>query len=100
MTTVRHRPVHGTCRWALQPTATHPGCLVIGDQAYLVRAITDRLGLVGYRLSKTSGEVYDLTADLASCDCPDATFRPGREGGCKHKRALAAALAALKKGGA
>jgi hypothetical protein len=29
------------------------------------------------------------------CDCPDHTFHPERPGGCKHMRALAAALAAL-----
>ena len=27
-----------------------------------------------------------------TCDCPDATFRPDRPGGCKHVNALRSAL--------
>jgi hypothetical protein len=51
---------------------------------------------VGYRLKKATGEVYDLAADLSSRDCPDQTFHPERpDGGCKHRKALAAALKAL-----
>jgi hypothetical protein len=50
---------------------------------------------VGYRLKKPTGEVYDLAADLSSCDCAHATFYPERPGGCKHRRALTAALASL-----
>jgi hypothetical protein len=31
------------------------------------------------------------------CDCPDSTYRPDRPEGCKHQRALAAALRALER---
>ena len=98
-------PVSGTFRWALQPTDSHPGCLVITTQgsrtdtpratAYLVSPVTDGGRLVGWTLKKAGGIVYDLAADLSSCDCPDGTYHPERPGGCKHQRALAKALQAL-----
>jgi hypothetical protein len=50
-------PASGTFRWALQPTDSHPGCLVITSvdsrtgkpksQAYLVHPVTDNGRLVG-----------------------------------------------------
>jgi hypothetical protein len=98
-------PAAGTLRWALQPTETHPGCLVITtldkrtgkpvSTAYLVSPVLDYGRLVGYRLKKADGKVYDLAADLSSCDCPDGTYHPERPGGCKHQRALGKALQAL-----
>lgn len=88
------RPVTGACRWAVQPTDTHPGCLVISGVAYLVYENRHDGILLGYRLNKADGTAYDLPADLSGCDCPDATYRE-RPGGCKHRRSLRAALAAL-----
>lgn len=37
-----------------------------------------------------SGKPYDLAGPSydPACDCPDAVYRPGRELGCKHRRAL------------
>jgi hypothetical protein len=98
-------PATGTLRWALQPTDTHPGCLVITSldrrtgkpvsTAYLVSSVLDNGRLIGWTLKKTDGTAYDLPADLSSCDCPDACFRPERPGGCRHMKALAAGLKAL-----
>jgi hypothetical protein len=99
------RPATGGCRWAVQPTETHPGCLIISSTngrgmvttaAYLVRVVVEFGRVLGYQLKKADGTVYDLAADLSSCDCPDGTYHPERpEGGCKHRKALAAALKAL-----
>jgi hypothetical protein len=99
-------PATGTFRWAVQPTDSHPGCLVITTtdrrtgkpvvKSYLVCPVHDCGHLVGWRLKKTDGKVYDLAADLSCCDCPDGTYHPERpEGGCKHRKALAAALKSL-----
>jgi hypothetical protein len=99
-------PATGTIRWAVQPTETHPGCLVITTTdkrtglpkatAYLVNPVLDGGRLVGWTLRKTDGTAYDLPADLSACDCPDGTYHPERpEGGCKHRKALAKALTAL-----
>src|SRR5262245_32996320 len=46
--------------------------------------------LTGYDARKAQVTSYDLPADLSGCDCPDATFRDEREGGCKHRKALRA----------
>jgi len=105
------QPATGSVRWAAQPTARHPGCLVItanrskGEtvtETYLVHANRDGGQLVGYRLQKKCGKVYDLPATLDSCDCPD--FVHGRAHAttpelraCKHCRALRQALAALER---
>jgi hypothetical protein len=93
-------PATGSCRWAVQPTETHPGCLVLttpdrrtgkpASQAYLVSPVLDGGRLVGWTLRKTDGTAYDLPADLSTCDCPDFTFHPERPGGCKYSRALKA----------
>jgi hypothetical protein len=64
-------------------------------QTYTVKPVLDNVRLVGWSLRKQGGEVYDLPADLSSCDCADACFHPERPGGCKHRRALAAGLKAL-----
>jgi hypothetical protein len=99
------RAVHGGCRWVVQPTDTHPGCLVVTSAvargrvartAYLLYEVRDAGRLIGYRLRKEDGTTYDLPADLSSCDCPDGTYHPERPGGCKHRKAMAAALAALR----
>jgi hypothetical protein len=89
----------------VQPTQAHPGCLIITStdargkrtcNAYLVRVVIKYGRVIGYQLKKADGTVYDLAADLSSCDCRDATFHPERpDGGCKHRKALAAALKTL-----
>jgi hypothetical protein len=106
------RPVSGGCRWAVQPgtgKTAHPGVLVITSAdargqvnvgTFVVHAHQDGGRLLGYRLEKPDGTAYDLPADLSSCDCPDGTFHPERPGGCRHQKALRAALAALENGGA
>jgi hypothetical protein len=103
------RPATGSVRWAVQPTDTHPGCLVITSadargkvtvSASLVYVVVEYGRVLGYQLRKADGTIYDLAADLSSCDCPDATFHPERPGGCKHQKALKAALAALEGGAA
>jgi hypothetical protein len=107
---VATRPVCGRCRWAVQPTDSHPGCLVITSadargkvtvSASLVYVVVEYGRVLGFQLKKATGEAYDLAADLSSCDCPDATFHPERPGGCKHQKALAAVLKAMTgEGGA
>jgi hypothetical protein len=82
--------IHGTCRWVLQPTTLHPGYLLINGTTYVVELLQD-----GYRMTKTNGDCYDLPRDLSTCDCPDSVYASERPGGCKHRRALSAALAAL-----
>ena len=93
------KPVSGSCWWAVQPTDTHPGILVIETdrtrEAYAVLEHVDGLVLLGWNLKKADGTNYDIPADLSSCDCADATYQPNRPGGCKHRKALAAALKAL-----
>jgi hypothetical protein len=99
-------PATGSCRWAVQPTESHPGCLVLTtldkrtgkpvSQAYLVSPVLDGGRLVGWSLRKQgAAEVYDIPADFSSCDCPDGTYHSERPGGCKHARALKAGLKAL-----
>jgi hypothetical protein len=97
----------GSCRWVLGSARQR---LDLGSvapleirregyapQLYLVRLNRDpgTGGTLGYRLERAdTGALYDLPADLSDCTCPDAAWRP-RPGGCKHQRALRAALAAL-----
>jgi hypothetical protein len=101
-------PVTGTCRWLVQPGAgpcPHPGCLSITcrrpsdgsevTETYLVAENRDGVALAGYRLTKPDGTAYDLPADFSACDCPDAVYAAERPGGCKHRKALAKALADL-----
>jgi hypothetical protein len=101
-------PVKGTCRWI--GGAPTPGQLDGGDamllitvegkapQAYHVQRFDGR----NFRLTKAgveSGTAYDLerVGDGFRCDCPDATHNEERPGGCKHSKALRAALAACSK---
>lgn len=105
-------PATGSCRWAVQPGIGHfarPGCLVITSlrsdgksvtEAYIVTENLDGVCLVGYRLEKPDGTVYDLPADLSGCDCPDAVYRRSQAKepelrACKHVRGLRKALADL-----
>jgi hypothetical protein len=66
-----------------------------GKSYYLDRHATG-YRLHGYDQRRQAATVYDLPLDLSSCDCPDATYREERPGGCKHRRALGALLAAGK----
>src|SRR5690349_14876320 len=91
----RVKPAAGSCRWLTKPNAEQAGgILAINGTAYEVLPLYDGTALVGYRLLKADGRMYDLPADLSRCDCPDATYR---ERECKHVKALRAALAALAK---
>ena len=93
------RPASGLCRWLSKPNAHHEGgVLQVNGTAYEALPLLDGETLVGYRLLKADGTMYDVeTAGPHgwTCDCPDATFHPERPGGCKHVNALRAALAAL-----
>ena len=93
------RPASGLCRWLTKPNAHHEGgALEINGTAYEVLPLFDGAALVGYRLLKADGTMYDVGTAGAhgwTCDCPDATYHPERPGGCKHVQALRAALAAL-----
>jgi len=64
-----------------------PGTVTINGAEYGLAYIAHNPGDVdGYQIT-ADGKVYDLTADLTSCDCPDATYRI-RPGGCKHATGL------------
>ena len=97
------RPASGLCRWLSKPNADHSGgVLQVNGTAYeLLPLFADADGkvLVGYRLLKADGTMYDVdtTQEPWRCDCPDATYHPERPGGCKHATALRAALSALAK---
>jgi hypothetical protein len=96
------RPAAGTCRWLTRPNARHEGgVLVINGTTYELLPLFDNESLVGYRLLKAgTATMYDLPADLASCDCPDRCFHPERPSGCKHMVTLKAAFLALEGGAA
>jgi hypothetical protein len=101
--------VHGSCRWIERPTSTadspaRRGRLAINGVEYLclellcpetqlplgwqlVRPATKRTDAASYDVLVYQGELL--------CQCPDSLYRPGRPGGCKHQRSLAAALAVL-----
>src|SRR5690349_21484371 len=86
------RPATGVCRWITKPASPREGgVLEINGTVYDVLPLYDGEALVGYRLLKADGAMYDVgTAELHgwTCDCPDATYHPERPGGCKHARAL------------
>jgi hypothetical protein len=102
-------PARGSCRWIVQPIAPtrdnlrgRAGRIEINGTAYLFTTRAEnvpgqnRPTVVSYQLDKQNGTAYDLPGSLDGCDCPDATFHPERPGGCKHARALRAALKAIK----
>jgi hypothetical protein len=91
------RPAAGVCRWLTKPNAKHEGgVLQINGTVYEVLPLYDGEALVGHRLLKADGTMYDIetACEPWRCDCPDATFHPERPGGCKHALALRAALRA------
>lgn len=84
------------------------GCAVLsvydaagGETMYWCEAIVGAGKIVGLKLTKfRTGEQrhVHLTAGGAECDCEDATYRPGRPGGCRHVVALTQALSAAAGG--
>ncbi len=107
--------VHGSCRWIQRPHATadtpaRQGRLEINGVVYLLSELLDDdqcpVGWVLTRPAVGRTDAASYTVDTAQagpaptpaeclCSCPDADFRP-RPGGCKHARALCAALAYLR----
>jgi hypothetical protein len=103
--------VHGTCRWIQRPAAradspARKGRLQINGAEYLVLELlcSETALQLGWTLirpaqGRVDAAAYDvlLWQGEMQCQCPDAEYRAGRPGGCKHARALAAALAALTR---
>lgn len=89
------------CRWINRPaTPTGISCLEINGTVYDVLPVLSVGGNVhGYNLHKwdDAGTVYHVDTDFPrwECNCPDSRFRPKPEG-CKHIRALKAALQRLQ----
>jgi hypothetical protein len=71
------------------------GEVSINDKPYYLSVLAGGFRLTGFDPRKEEVTVYDLPADLSSCDCPDACYRD-RPGGCKHVKALQALKAAGK----
>ena len=95
------KPVSGSCRWLVPLViGLRPGRLAITNARgvtaeYTVTPHADHTGrVIGYRLTKDDGTAYDVDSDLWECDCPDYLTRAARRegGGCKHTKALRAAL--------
>src|SRR5262245_27925159 len=89
------KPAHGNCRWVL-PLGADLGILQINGIAYAVCRVTD-----GFRLMKPDGTTYDLDASQPhwTCSCPDYEFNRHQKDpeGCKHCKAVRAAVAHLGK---
>ena len=90
------KAVHGTVRLSRPCDETgHHGSIFINRICYLLETLADG----GFRLMRVADEgkvvTYQQSGNLLRCDCPDATYRP-RKDGCKHCRALAALRAANK----
>lgn len=64
------------------------GEISINGKAYFCKCLDHSYQLFGFDAKRGQSTVYDLPADLSSCDCADSTFREDRPGGCKHRRAL------------
>ena len=87
---------HGTCQW-IEPAKNGNRQLIVNGVLYELEDLQGR-GYRLYRLKDGAVVAYDIdtrTPHGWTCDCPDATYRPDRPGGCKHVRALQAALAVL-----
>lgn len=107
-------PVNGSCRWVGGvPTADRldDGDAILQINAagkepgyYHVETVRDGATVRGFRLVKIDGLAKTATYDLERtphglrCDCPDATWTDRPDAalgcGCKHAKALAAALRA------
>ena len=77
-----NKPVHGSCRWTHlchDISAGRIGVLEINGTPYTVDPVLDDEDrLVGHRLSKADGSMYDIDRATGRCDCPDACFQIGR----------------------
>jgi hypothetical protein len=63
------------------------------EKAYWLKALYDNGQCVGFSLRVFgTEEEHVLARDLTSRTCGDATYRPGRPGGCLHRAALRLAL--------
>jgi hypothetical protein len=92
----KSRPVKGVARWLTRPDRHMVGgVLEVNGVSYELLPLFSGAETVldGYRLLKSSGEMYDLPRDLSGCDCPAHTYRP--DAPCKHMLALKAAFAHL-----
>jgi hypothetical protein len=69
------------------------------EAPYWVEALYDGERCVAFRLRKFGGEdgAHDVSRDLTTCTCGDATFRPERPGRCRHVQALRQALPTVAK---
>ncbi len=72
------------------------GEIAINGKPYYLARLEHGYRLTGYDSLHQQVTAYDLPLDLSGCDCPDATFRTERPGGCKHRKALLALKAAGK----
>lgn len=66
------------------------GLLEINGRLYGVIVIDG-----GFEIVKPDRTVYHIDREFWVCDCPDATYRSERPGGCKHVAALRAALRSI-----
>jgi len=93
-------PVSGKCRWLIEPIPVadfETGVLSINGVEYTVTVGPERAGA---RLTKAgTTTVYHVDLVGGGCDCADSQYREERQsqGGCKHRKALVAALAALPR---
>jgi hypothetical protein len=104
------QPATGSFRWISDPASLAlrfrcgaSAALAIGpdggeEVGYVLTPHLSESGeLLGWRLERAdNGKCYDLPADLSACDCKDSLYRD-RPGGCKHRKALRAALASVGK---
>ena len=79
------------------------GRLKIDGKLYLMFRLSDRGRTVGLRLSRYCEKLdivkridIDFGVPGWACDCEDATYRPGRPGGCKHLFAARLVAAELR----
>jgi hypothetical protein len=92
------KPVSGTVR-LLKPVGEindRTAQIEIDGKPYYLERTGTGFRLVGWDERDKEVTVYDLPLTLDSCDCPDATYRSERPGGCKHRKALLALQAAGK----
>jgi hypothetical protein len=91
------KPVNGCLRIVrpLGEVNDNTAEIAINDKPYYLTRHDSGYRLTGFNQKKMEVTVYDLPLDLSACDCPDGTYRPERQGGCKHR----AALSAMRKAG-
>lgn len=87
--------VHGRVRWRRLPDVAGRGVLLIQPAGQDEQEYTVQIGCCGCLLrSHRSKKEYlvCVQGETLTCDCGDSEYRPDREGGCKHRVALVAAL--------